>query len=58
MTAVVYVEDVQRSICGYAEQSGRHFEEKQSSYDELKGEWVMHSAGDLIMCLVDINVQH
>ena len=28
-------------------------EEKQSSYDELKGEWDVHSAGDLVMCLGD-----
>ena len=33
----------------------RKVEEKQSSYDELKGEWDMHSAGDLVMCLCDIN---
>ena len=28
---------------------------KNSLYDELKGEWDMHSAGDLVMCLGDIN---
>ena len=30
-------------------------EEKQSFYDELKGEWDMHTASDLVMCLVIIN---
>ena len=30
-------------------------EEKQSFYDELKCEWDMHSAGDLVMSLGDIN---
>ena len=30
-------------------------EEKQSFYDELKVEWDKHSAGDLVMCLGDIN---
>ena len=30
-------------------------EEKQSCYDEVKGEWDMHSAGDLVMCLGDFN---
>ena len=28
---------------------------KKSLYDELKGEWDMHSAGDLVMCLGDFN---
>ena len=32
-------------------QSGRSFKEKQSFYDELKGEWDMHSSDDLVMCL-------
>ena len=30
---VVFEEDVLRLICGYAPQSGRSFEEKQSFYD-------------------------
>ena len=30
-------------------------EEKQSFYDEPKCEWDMHSAGDLVMYLGDIN---
>ena len=30
-------------------------EEKQSFYDELKGEWDMHIADDLVMCLGDFN---
>ena len=28
-------------------------EEKQSFYDELKDEWDMHSADDLVVCLGD-----
>ena len=56
MTVVeVIEEDVLRSICGYAPQNGRSLEEKQPSYDELKYVWDMHSAGDLAMCLGDIN---
>ena len=31
----------------------RKLEEKQYFYDELKGEWCMHSAADLVMCLGD-----
>ena len=30
-------------------------EKKQSFYDELKGEWDMHSIGDLVMCMGDFN---
>ena len=55
MTVVVLEEDVLRLICGYALQSGRSLEEKQSFYDELKCEWDMHSAVDLVMCLGDFN---
>ena len=47
---VVFYEDVLRFIYGYALQCGRSLEEKESFYDELKGEWDMHSAGDLVMC--------
>ena len=36
MTVVVFEEDVLRLICGYAAQSGRRLEEKQSFYDDLK----------------------
>ena len=36
-------------------QSVRGLEEKQSFYDELKCEWDMHSADDLVMCLCDFN---
>ena len=46
MTFVVFEEDVLRLICGYAPQSARSLEEKQSFYDELKCEWVMHSVDD------------
>ena len=52
---VVFEEDVLRLICGYALQSGRSLEEKQSFYDELKSEWDMHSAGDLVMCFGDFD---
>ena len=45
MTVVVIEEDVLRLVCGYAPQSGRSFEEKQSFYDKPKCEWDMHSAG-------------
>ena len=54
-TFVVLEENVMRLICGYAQHGGRSFEEKQSSYDELKCEWDMHSADDLVMCLGDFN---
>ena len=40
-------------ICGNAPQSGGSFYEKQSFYDELKGEWDIHCVGDLVMCLGD-----
>ena len=41
MTVVVVFEDnVLRLICGYAQQSGRSLEEKQSFYDELKCEGI------------------
>ena len=41
-------------IWGYAPQSGQRFEEN-SLCDEQKCESDMHSAGDLAMCLGDIN---
>ena len=53
--AVVFEEDVLRLICWHALQSGRSLGEKQSFYDELKGEWDMHSVGYLVMCLGDLN---
>ena len=41
---VVSKDDVLRLICGYAPQSGRRFEKKKKSfYDDIKGEWDMHS---------------
>ena len=56
MTVVVdFEEDVLRFNCGYAPQSGGSLEEKQSFYDELKYDWDMHSAYDLVMCLGDFN---
>ena len=55
MILVVFEEDVLRLICGYATQSGRSLEEKQSFYNELKCEWDMHSADDLATCLGYIN---
>ena len=44
-----------RLICGYAPLHERSLEEKQSFYDELKCEWEMHSADDLVMCLGDFD---
>ena len=56
MTVVaVFEEDVLRLICGYAHQGESSFEVKQSSCDELKCEWDMHSTDDLVMCLGDFN---
>ena len=55
MIVVGFEEDVLMSICGYALQSGISLEEKQSFYDELKGEWDRHSADDLVMYLCDFN---
>ena len=55
MTVVVFEEDVLRLICGCALQGGRSFEEKLSFYDELTGEWDMHSAGDIFICLGDFS---
>ena len=55
MTVVVIEEDVRKMICGYDPQSGRSLEEKQSFHDELKCEWDIHSADDIVMCLCDIN---
>ena len=49
---VAFEEDVLRLICSYG---WRKFGRKTVFYDELKGDWDMHSAGDLIMCLGDIN---
>ena len=49
MTLVVFEEDVLRLNFGYAPQCGRSFEETQYVYNELKGEWDMHSADDLVM---------
>ena len=57
MTVVVFEEDVQRLICGHAPQSGRSLEEKQSFYDEMKCEWDMHYADDLVKCLGDFNTR-
>ena len=51
----MFFEDVLRLICGYAQKSGRSLEEKQSFHDELKCEWNMHSADELVMCLGDFN---
>ena len=47
-TVDVFEEDVLRLILGYALQSGR-----KTVYDELKGEWDVYCAGDLVVCLGD-----
>ena len=52
MITVVVFENMLRFICGYATQSGRSFEER---HDELKGEWDMHSAGNIVVSLGDFN---
>ena len=52
---LVFEEAMLRLICGYAPQNKFLGEGKQSFYDELKGEWDMHSGDDLVMCLCDIN---
>ena len=44
-----------RLICGHAQQNGRSFEEKLSFYNELKGEWDIHSADDLLICYGNLN---
>ena len=48
-------EDVQRLNCGCASQNGSRLEEKQSSYDDAKGEWDIHSSGDLVILLGELN---
>ena len=55
LTLVFFEEDVLRLICGYPPHSGGSFEEIQSFYDELKCEWDMYSADDLVTCLGDVN---
>ena len=52
---VIFEVDVLRLICGCASQSGGCVKEKQSFHYELKCERDMHSTGDLVMCLGDIN---
>ena len=55
MAVVLFFEEhVLRLICLFAYQDGS-FEEEQSFYDELKGEWDMHSAYNLVVCLGDFN---
>ena len=44
-----------RIICWHAPHSGKGLEEKPSLYDELKCQWDTNSAGDVVMCLGDIN---
>ena len=55
VNVVAFKEDVLRLICWYAPQIGRSLGEKQSYYDELKCEWDMHYAGDIVMYLGDFN---
>ena len=49
---LIFGEGVLWFICVYAPQNGGSLDEKQSFYDELKGEWDMHN---VFMCLGDIN---
>ena len=51
---VVFEDDVLRLLCVYAPQSIR-LEEKQSFYDELEGEFNVHSVGDVVTSLGDFN---
>ena len=56
MNAIVALEeDGLRLICGHVPQSGRSLDEKRTFYGEIKCDWDMHFAGDLVMCLGDIN---
>ena len=55
MTVVVFENDVQRFTSGHAPQCRRSLEEKQYLHDELKCEWDIHSADDLVTCLGDFN---
>ena len=50
-----FSEEVLRLICEYAPRSVRSLEEKQSFYDELKGERGAHSAGDFVMHLSGVS---
>ena len=55
MAAVLSLEeDVLRLMCGHVPQC-RSSLKKQSFYEELECEWDMHSAGDLVACIGDIN---
>ena len=51
----MFEEVVLKPISWYTPQSRRVFEEKQSFYDEWKGELDMHSVDDLVMCFIDIS---
>ena len=47
-----------RLICGHAPQNERYFEKckhKLQSFYKLKGELDIHSADDLVTCLIDLN---
>ena len=56
MAVVLLIErDVLKQIYRHASQGERSLEEKPSFYDELKGQWEMHSADDLVMHLGDFN---
>ena len=56
MTVVlVFENDVLVLICWYAPRCGSYVKGKQSLYDELKGDWDMHSVDDLVMCMINHN---
>ena len=46
---LIFEEDVLRLICVFAPQIGRRLEVRQTFCDGLKGEWDVHSAGELVM---------
>ena len=55
MTDVVaFEEDVSRMICGHVLQSSKG-RKKNTIYYEMKGEWDIHNAEDLVMCLGEFN---
>ena len=51
---LVFEDNVLRLLCGYTPLSEMNFDEKQTFSDELKGDWDMHSVGDLVMCFDDL----
>ena len=56
MTVVMALEEeVVRIICVYGLQSGRTGAEKERFYDDLRSEWDLHSMGELVFSMGDLN---